>query len=339
MYTLLRPLLFKLNPERAHNITLALLRVAGMLKPLRNTLQDFFALPDSPKVHTLGLTFRNPVGLAAGYDKDGLAWRGLSCLGFGHIEIGTVTPKPQKGNPKPRIFRLTEDNAIINRMGFPGKGADFVAQRLSGSRDRNLVIGVNIGKNKDTPLETAYEDYIKLVDKFAPLADYLAINISSPNTIGLRRLQNRDYLENLLGHIVARRDAHLQEQNKRIPLLVKLAPDLSEEELDDALEIIIDHEIDGLIATNTTVKRDGLSSSLSKEQGGLSGAPLTKTSTEMVERISQRTQGKLPIIAAGGIMDADDAREKLNAGATLVQVYTGLVYRGPGLVKEIISSL
>ena len=338
MYHLLRPVLFKLDPERAHHIGLAALRLAGRFAPLRAALHTWFAAPARP-VHAFGLTFRNPVGLAAGYDKDGLAWRGLACLGFGHIEIGTVTPRPQQGNPRPRLFRLPEDRALINRMGFPGKGADFVRRQLSVERPAGLILGINLGMNKDTPLESAAEDYLALMDIFAPLADYLAINVSSPNTLGLRRLQARQALESLLGALSTRREEIAVASGRHIPLLVKLAPDLNAGELEDALEAILLFKLEGVIAANTTLSRDGLRSPLAVEAGGLSGAPLRRMSAQMIRQIASYSGGKIAIIGAGGIINASDARQMLDAGAVLVQVYTGLVYEGPGLVKKIIAAI
>jgi dihydroorotate dehydrogenase len=354
MYKLFRPLLFKLDPETAHHLTLQLMRLGG-IQPIRSILQQMYTAPEKP-VEAFGLTFKNPVGLAAGYDKDGIAVCGLSTLGFGHIEIGTVTPRPQPGNPKPRIFRLVEDEAVINRMGFPGKGADFVNRQLSAvSRQRSTVLGLNLGKNKDTPLEEAASDYITLMRTFTPLSDYLAINISSPNTVGLRRLQGREMLENLLGEIAkVRQDiyhgAHRVKQYKnsvnsvgsvvkKTPILVKLAPDLSDDELDDAIGVILDKYVDGIIATNTTLAREGLRSKHREETGGLSGSPLRVRSEAMLEKIVRRVDGKVPIVSVGGIMSPTDAKRRLELGATLVQVYTGLIYRGPGLVKEIVREL
>jgi dihydroorotate dehydrogenase len=338
IYPLLRSLLFRLDPEQAHGLTLGLVRLAGALPPVRAVLRAVFTAPELP-VQAFGLTFANPIGLAAGYDKDGLGWRGLACLGFGHIEIGTVTPRPQPGNPRPRLFRLPEQRALINRMGFPGQGADFVAGRLRGSRPLGLVLGVNLGKNKDTPLESAYEDYLALMDVFAPLSDYLALNISSPNTVGLRRLQARQALESLLAPLASRRQELQARLERPVPLLVKLAPDLTEAELDDALEAIQSAGMDGVIATNTTTSRPGISSPLAAETGGLSGGPLGELSLGMIRRIHLLTGGKLPVIGVGGVMSAADARLRLEAGATLVQVYTGLVYAGPGLVRSVIKYL
>jgi dihydroorotate dehydrogenase len=339
MYDTLRPLLFRLDPEQAHHLTLQLLRLAGAVPTLGAALRGAFAAQASSPVQAFGMAFPNRVGLAAGYDKDGLAWRGLACLGFGHIEVGTVTPRPQPGNPRPRLFRLPEDEGLINRLGFPGRGADFVARRLSGPRPPGLVLGVNLGLNKDTPLEQAAEDYLALLRRFAPLAHYLAVNVSSPNTVGLRRLQAREQLEGLLASLAPERNAQAASLGRSVPLLVKLAPDLNEQELDDALDVIQAAGLEGVIAANTTIGREGLSSPLAREAGGLSGAPLRARSTAMVRRIHRLTGGRLPIIAVGGVHSAAGAREKLDGGATLVQVYTGLVYRGPGLVREIITGL
>jgi dihydroorotate dehydrogenase len=344
MYPLFRSLLFRLDPETAHALTLRLIRLAGQLPPVRAFLRRLFAGPACP-VQAFGLTFANPIGLAAGYDKDGLGWHGLAILGFGHLEVGTVTPRPQEGNPKPRLFRLVEERAVINRMGFPGKGAEFIARQLRSPgglyppRPPGLVLGVNIGKNKDTPLEEAAGDYLSLVQTFAPLADYLAINVSSPNTVGLRRLQARDALQELLSALAAQRQQERLRLGRLVPLLVKLAPDLSDPELDDALQAIQGTGMDGVIATNTTIGREGVRSKLAAETGGLSGAPLRLISTAMVRKITTRTQGMLPVIGVGGVSSAQDVREKLDAGACLVQLYTGLIYEGPGLVKRILQDL
>jgi dihydroorotate dehydrogenase len=338
MYPFFRPLLFRLSPERAHGLTVSLLRFVGTFPALGALLRRSFVAPARP-LRAFGLDFSNPVGLAAGYDKDGLAWRGLACLGFGHLELGTVTLRPQPGNPRPRLFRLPADQALVNRMGFPSRGADFLTGRLGARRPAGLVIGVNLGKNKETPLEEAWQDYHALVEIFAPLADYLAINVSSPNTAGLRQLQSRLALENLLSGLNQVRRAQESHLGRPVPLLVKLAPDLTSRELDEALEAILNTAMDGVIATNTTLSRKNLHSPLARETGGLSGAPLTELSTQMVRHIYQRSQGKLPVIAAGGIMNTRDAVAKLEAGATLIQVYTGLVYAGPGLVQQIVRSL
>ncbi len=337
MYSFFRPLLFKLDPETAHNLTLQLIRL-GAYQPLNLLLRVMYAAPGKP-VEAFGLHFPNPVGLAAGYDKDGLAWRGLASLGFGHIEIGTVTPHPQPGNPKPRVFRLVEDRAVINRMGFPGLGAEYVARRLRGRNDRKVIVGVNLGKNKETPLENAASDYITLMRQFMPLADYLAINVSSPNTVGLRRLQGRELLEGLLGAIAKERGDIASGGKGKVPILVKLAPDLSEEELDDALDVIVRTGMDGVIAANTTLGREGLRSKLREETGGLSGEPLRSRSEAVLRSVVKKLDGRLPVVSVGGIMSPEDARARLDAGAALVQVYTGLVYAGPGLVKQIVQKL
>ncbi len=340
MYSVLRPLLFSLEPETAHQLTLQLLGIAGNF-PLSNFLLQQLYKTEATPVRAFGLTFRNPLGLAAGYDKDGAAVRGLAALGFGHIEIGTVTPRPQPGNPKPRVFRLVEDEAVINRMGFPSRGAEYVREQLSVISKQlsvisdQAVVGVNLGKNKDTPLEEAAKDYIELMRVFAPLADYLTINISSPNTVGLRRLQGREMLEGLLGAIEQER----QTSKVNRPILVKIAPDLSDEELEDAVGIILQKGMDGIIATNTTLAREGLRSGLQRESGGLSGSPLRGRSEAVLRRVVNLAGGKIPIVSAGGIMNPEDAKKRLALGASLVQVYTGLIYRGPRLVSEIVKGL
>jgi dihydroorotate dehydrogenase len=294
-------------------------------------------------VDCLGLKFPNPVGLAAGYDKDGLGWKGLAMLGFGHLEIGTVTPEPQSGNPRPRIFRVPEKNALVNRMGFPGRGSAFVRAQLEprgsgGIRDR-VILGVNIGKNKAVPNREAVRDYLKLVEEFAPLADYLAVNVSSPNTVGLRDLQARAELERLLTAVVDRREKLVGKLQKDLPVVVKLSPDLTDQALDDALDVIQLSGADGVIAANTTVSRPGNISKIIQEEGGLSGDPLREPSTELIRKISRRTEGRLPILGVGGIAGPEDARSKLDAGASLVQVYTGLIYQGPLLVRQILKGL
>lgn len=336
MFSLFRPLLFSFESETSHQLTLQALRVAGNF-PLSNFLLTQLYQAESKPVRAFGLTFKNPIGLAAGYDKDGVAVRGLAALGFGHVEIGTVTPKPQAGNPRPRVFRLAEDEAVINRMGFPSRGAEYVARRLLrsfGARN-DMILGVNLGKNKDTPLEEAARDYVELMKVFAPLADYLTINISSPNTVGLRRLQNREMLENLLGQINLERETW----NLKLPILVKISPDLSEEELDDAIGVILDKKMDGIIATNTTLSREGVRSNLKGEIGGLSGSPLKGRSEAVLSRVVKLVNERVPIVSVGGIASPDDAKKRLALGASLVQVYTGLVYRGPGLAKQIIENL
>lgn len=359
MYQLLRPLLFRLAPETAHQLTLHAVQFAGKFPPSYRLLLQLYKAPAEP-VQVFGLTFKNPIGLAAGYDKDGVAVRGLASLGFGHLEVGTVTPMPQPGNPHPRVFRLPEDEAVINRMGFPGNGSAYMAKSLRGrqkrmglfrsvlgtaskkqpdrpNRPNGIVLGVNIGKNKSTPNEEAVLDYLALLQIFAPLADYLAINISSPNTVGLRQLQGRAALEGLLTQLDIQRRMEEKQLEKRIPLLVKLAPDLAEQELDDAVDVILGTHMDGIIATNTTLARDGLASRHRDETGGLSGSPLRVRSEAVLSHLVQQVDGRIPIVSVGGIMNPDDAKKRLDLGATLIQVYTGLVYQGPGLVKKIMA--
>ncbi len=358
MFRLLRPLLFRLDPERAHALTLQALHLAGNFAPSRLLLNLIYRTPSKP-VTVFGLTFKNPVGLAAGYDKDAIAIRGLAALGFGHVEIGTVTPKPQPGNPSPRVFRLVEDEGVINRMGFPSRGAEYVQSKLRAESsvnwlaraagisqestakriNWNTVLGVNLGKNKETPNEEAVLDYLSLLQNFAGQADYLTVNVSSPNTVGLRSLQGREALEALLSQLHQQRLIEQQNYKRRIPILVKLAPDLSEAELGDALEAILNTRMDGVIVTNTTLGREGLRSDSKGETGGLSGSPLTVKSEAVLRQTLKLVDGRIPVISAGGIMNPDDAKRRLEMGAALVQVYTGLVYRGPGLVKEIVQSL
>jgi dihydroorotate dehydrogenase len=339
MYSFIRDLLFRLEPEQAHALSLQLVRMVGVIPGARALLRAWFCGPMRP-VKAFGLHFQNPLGLAAGYDKDGLGWRGLACLGFGHIEIGTVTPEPQPGNPKPRIFRLPEQRALINRMGFPGKGSRFVLRQLGGRRPPGLVLGVNLGKNKHTPVEEAARDYLSLYEVFAPLVDYLVVNVSSPNTIGLRRLQARENLEQLLVSLANRRVEQQPLLMRAVPILVKLAPDLVNEELEDALGAILSTGMDGVIATNTTVSRYGLPpGGVANEEGGLSGDPLRARSTEMIRLIYRLAGDRLPIVGVGGISNTAGVREKLDAGAVLVQIYTGMIYEGPGLVKRILEEL
>jgi dihydroorotate dehydrogenase len=339
-YLLLRRILFKMDPERVHQWTLKLLAFAGVLSPVQALLRQSFSYsaPGLP-VHAFGLEFPNPVGLAAGYDKDGVGMHGLACLGFGHLELGTVTPHPQKGIPRPRIFRLPEDQALINRMGFPNAGAEALLQRLKRRSPKGVLIGINIGKGAETSLEEAYQDYSFLMRSFYPHADYLAVNVSSPNTIGLRRLQAKAYLEKLLGSLAEERKSIQSSTGRYVPLLVKVAPDLDDKELEDAIHVISTSEFDGVIATNTTIARQGLKSPRRSEIGGLSGLPLRERVKEVVSRIYQLTEGKLSIIGVGGIFEPEDARALLDVGASLIQIYTGMVYRGPGLIKRILKEL
>ncbi|HCB02447.1 MAG TPA: quinone-dependent dihydroorotate dehydrogenase [Anaerolineae bacterium] len=350
MYRLIRPLLFTLEPESAHQLSLRLLQLTGNFSLSNVLLKQIYKAKAKP-VEAFGFTFKNPVGLAAGYDKNGIAINGLNMLGFSHVEIGTVTPLPQEGNPKPRVFRLIEDEAIINRMGFPGYGADYLRKKLkpiekatpfsrlllSRWRNSGLILGVNLGKNKSTPNEEAVLDYLSLMQLLSEYADYLTINISSPNTVGLRNLQGKEALSNLLYQIDEQRKLEEKQYEKKLPILVKLAPDLTESELNDAIDVIIDSKMDGIIITNTTVSRDGVKSSLRSESGGLSGKPLSPKSEAVLHQTVKRIDGKIPIVSVGGIMTPDDAKRRLDAGATLIQIYSGLIYTGPSLVKKIVK--
>lgn len=311
--------------------------MAGNFPLSRKLLELMYQAPPKP-VDVFGLTFKNQIGLAAGYDKDGLAIRGLAALGFSHVEIGTVTPKPQPGNPSPRVFRLVEDEAVINRMGFPSRGAEFVKQHL-GRSNWNTILGINIGKNKETPNEAAETDYLALLNHFAPYADYLTVNVSSPNTAGLRELQERKSLESLLLHLHQQRMVEQEQLKKHLPILVKLSPDMTEAGLNESLEAILNTYMDGVIVTNTTLGREGLKSSYQGETGGLSGSPLRVKSEAVLRQTIKSVNGIIPVVSAGGIMNADDAKRRLEIGAALVQVYTGLVYRGPGLVQEIVRAI
>jgi dihydroorotate dehydrogenase len=286
-------------------------------------------------VSLMGLQFPNAVGLAAGFDKNGDYIDALAQLGFGFIEIGTVTPRPQAGNPKPRLFRLPEQDAIINRMGFNNKGMDYVAKHLEQTKYRG-ILGINIGKNKDTPDIQASDDYLQAFRTLWPYASYITINISSPNTPGLRSLQHGDQLEKLI--CVLKQEQHsVQLNHKRyVPLVVKIAPDLSDDELAALAQVILKEKIDAVIATNTTLSRQGVeSSTFAKEAGGLSGKPLQALSTRIIKQLASHLNSQIPIIASGGVMDAASAQEKIAAGASLVQVYSGLIYAGPGMIKEI----
>lgn len=337
MYQFIRPLLFKLDPEVAHSLSLNALRLAGALPPVLAALRWIFDAPPR-KVRAFNVDFANPVGLAAGYDKDAGALGGLAALGFGHLEVGTVTLRPQEGNPRPRIFRLPEDNAIINRMGFPGRGAGYALGQILNHRAqlRGCRLGINLGKNKHTPLHETPQEYAALLRVFAPVADYLAVNISSPNTAGLRDLQGRALLEDLLNELARTR----QSITPRVPILVKLAPDLTAPQLDDALAAITTAGMDGVIVTNTTLARPNtLRSRFAVESGGLSGAPLRPLSEQMLIETVRRLDGKLPIVSVGGIASPEDARRRLDLGATLIQVYTGLIYAGPALVQSICRAL
>ncbi len=336
------PLLSRMDPESAHEHTLSALRAAQASAPGRALLSAMAGRVPQRPVRVFGLTFPNVLGMAAGFDKDVRVARGLSLLGFGHVEVGTLTPRPQAGNPKPRIFRLRRDEALINRMGFPNGGVLAAAPRLEelSRAPRDFVLGVSLGKQKETPLAEAAGDYITVMRAAYAHADYLAVNISSPNTPGLRELQGGDYLGHLLRALGRENEALASEHGiAKRPLLVKIAPDLSNAELDEILAALENEGVDGIIATNTTLSREGLLDPAREEQGGMSGRPLAKRSTEIIRHIADKTKGRLPIIGVGGVRAAKDVRDKLEAGASLVQIYTGLVYEGPRLAGRILREL
>ena len=335
LYSLLRPFLFRLDAEIAHEQTLAMLTKANKLGLGLPSCQRAPLRP----VETMGLAFPNPVGLAAGLDKNGSHIDALAAMNFGFIEIGTVTPQPQPGNPKPRLFRLPEQQAIINRMGFNNLGVNHLLDHVRRSKFRG-VLGINIGKNKSTPIEHAANDYLTGLDKVYPHASYIAVNISSPNTKDLRTLQESDELGRLLTQLKQRQQTLADKHGRYVPLAVKIAPDLDDEAIAGIARLLSTHEIDGVIATNTTLSRAAvIGSSLASESGGLSGAPLRDLSTTVIRKLAKELDGALPIIGVGGIMSGCDATEKLDAGATLVQLYSGLIYRGPGLVTECTNAI
>lgn len=335
MYKFFRPLLFSVDPEKIHAWVFDMLRLKSALPGFQSILKLLYDFKD-PKLERklFGLTFKNPVGLAAGFDKNAKVIDALSCLGFGFIEIGTLTPKPQPGNDKPRLFRLPEDQALINRLGFNNEGVIAAVNRLR-KRRSSVVVGGNIGKNKWTPNESAWEDYLYCFNALYEHVDYFVVNVSSPNTPGLRELQEKKPLQELLQRV---KDLSLTKPEIK-PVLLKIAPDLTSGQLNDIVDICKTTAIDGIIATNTTVSRDGLQTESKKlaaiGAGGLSGKPLARRSTEVIRYLREALGKDFPIIGVGGIMSAEDAVEKLQAGADLIQLYTGFVYEGPGLIKRI----
>jgi dihydroorotate dehydrogenase len=332
-YSLLRPLLFKLDPEFAHLLTFKTIESVRKLGLLKNT--SIICQP----CHVMTLSFPNPIGLAAGLDKNGEYLDALAALGFGFIEIGTVTPRAQPGNPKPRIFRVVQANALINRLGFNNHGVDQMIENIKCSNYRG-ILGINIGKNFDTPIEKAADDYLIGLRKVYRYASYVSVNISSPNTQNLRQLQASDALDHLLRQLKAEQMELAQKHGKFVPMAIKIAPDLDQMQLESIAALLLKHQIDGVIATNTTISRDGIEHlSLAQENGGLSGAPLTQRATAVIHQLQRILQGAIPIIGAGGIMSAENAQEKMQAGASLIQLYSGLIYHGPGLVKKIAHSL
>ena len=335
MYTLLRPLLFRFDAETAHHLTLSSLQVAYRLG-----LSRLIAPPASGEpVSCMGITFPNAVGLAAGLDKNGAYIDALAALGFGFIEIGTVTPRPQPGNPKPRLFRLPQAEAIINRMGFNNDGVNALIVNVCAAKFRG-VLGINIGKNFDTPITRAADDYLACLQSVYPHASYFAVNISSPNTKNLRDLQSGAALSDLLGKLKTGQTRLAQQHGRYVPLAVKIAPDLDDEQITEIAQLLRKHQLDGVIATNTTLARSGVEKlPHGNEAGGLSGAPLRDAATRVIGKLATALAGEVPIIGVGGILSAHDAREKILAGASLVQLYSGLIYRGPALVGECVQAL
>ena len=332
--------MFAMDPEKAHYKTVSLFRTALAMPFGKSIIRSLYNF-QSPKLEKklFGLTFKNPVGLAAGFDKDGKFYREMSHLGFGFIEIGTVTPLPQVGNPKPRLFRLPQDEGLINRMGFNNDGVDAMVERLKEFEAEDVIIGGNIGKNKVTPNDKAINDYVICFEKLFDYVDYFVVNVSSPNTPGLRDLQDKGPLTAILSKLMGINGAKSSPK----PILLKIAPDLTDSQLDDIVEIVADTKIDGVIATNTTISRDGLKTSQSSiseiGNGGLSGAPVRSRSTEVIAYLHKKSNGAFPIVGVGGINNAESAKEKMDAGASLVQVYSGFVYQGPGLVRAINKGL
>lgn len=331
MYKLLiRPILFWFDPEEVHHFTFSFVKFISKIPFVPTVLKSVYEIEDKRlEREVFGLKFKNPVGLAAGFDKDAKCYQELSNFGFGFIEIGTLTPKPQDGNPKKRLFRLKEDSAIINRMGFNNGGVEAAVGRLK--KNKGVLIGGNIGKNKITPNENATSDYLICFDTLFPYVDYFVVNVSSPNTPNLRELQEKKPLTELLNTLQSHNLLHIKPK----PILLKIAPDLTNEQLLDIIDIVSDSKIAGVIATNTTISREGLQSENKAETGGLSGKPLTNRSTEVIRFLSEKSNKAFPIIGVGGIHSAEDALEKLEAGASLVQLYTGFIYEGPNLIKEI----
>lgn len=348
MYKLIRNILFLFQPEAVHHFSMDALKLLCSLG-FRKLIATIFRPAGDYSCKVLNIQFPNKVGLAAGFDKNAKYLRELECLGFGCVEIGTVTPLPQPGNEKPRVFRLIKDKALINRMGFNNDGVKIIAERLKQWRNSQqsivngqLIIGGNIGKNKVTPNEDAWKDYEICFKELHPYVDYFVVNVSSPNTPGLRELQEKESLRKILTHL-QKLNVSLSLSKGEKPLLLKIAPDLAQEQIDDVIDLALEIKLDGLVATNTTISRDGLTTQQSRlttiGAGGLSGLPLKQRSTEIVRYIHQKTNGQIPIIASGGIFTGADAKEKLEAGASLVQVWTGFIYEGPGIVKNICKML
>ncbi len=333
---LIRPLLFLLSPETIHHLLISFLRIAFKIPGILPLVKYCYHVKDkSLETEFLGLSFSNPVGLAAGFDKNASVYREFQAFGFSFIEVGTVTPLGQAGNEKPRSFRIKKDRGLINRMGFNNQGAEAAAAKLAHNRPKGLILGGNIGKNTLTPNERAVDDYEAVFNAIYDGVDYFVVNVSCPNISDLRKLQDQDSLEKILGRIMVLRE----KRDKKKPVLLKISPDLNEQQLDETLEIVERLKLDGIVATNTTVSREGLETP-SEEikaigKGGMSGAPITARSLDVVRYVHQKSEGKLPIIAVGGIMSVEDALNMLDAGATLIQIYTGFIYEGPGLARRI----
>jgi dihydroorotate dehydrogenase len=335
MYTLLRPLLFSLDAESAHHLTLESLQIAARTGVLRPCLSRVAPMP----CRVMGIEFPNPVGLAAGLDKNGDYIDALAALGFGFLEIGTITPRPQPGNPRPRMFRLPEARAVINRMGFNNHGVDALLANVQRARYRG-VLGINIGKNFDTPIERAADDYLICLRKVYSSATYITVNISSPNTKNLRQLQQSDELGQLLGALKQERERLADQHGRRVPLALKIAPDLDDTQISAIADLLVSHGIDAVIATNTTLAREAVAQlNHGKEAGGLSGAPLTTQAEAITAKLAAQLKSAVPVIGVGGIMNGKDAAQRMAAGASLVQLYTGLVYAGPELVGDCVEAI
>jgi dihydroorotate dehydrogenase len=346
MYKILRSILFLFPAEQVHYFSMGGLKVLCSIPFLRKILASYFRAPKNMECSLFNIQFSNPIGLGAGFDKNAIYLKELETLGFGFVEIGTVTPLPQPGNPKPRIFRLPKDKGLINRMGFNNDGVKVIAGRLRKWRKRQsstpnhspLIIGGNIGKNKNTPNDEAWKDYAICFNELHPYVDYFVVNVSSPNTPGLRELQEKESLRKILFHLQMTNNGKAHSK----PILLKIAPDLTEEQINDVIDLALEIKLDGIVATNTTISRHGLvweTGIGNQEAGGLSGKPLQKRSTEIIKYIAEKTNNEIPVIASGGIFTAEDAKEKLKAGASLLQVWTGFIYEGPAIVKKICREL
>lgn len=336
-----KPVFFKLDPEKAHHLVIGGMAKATKVPGALAMMRGMYGVKADPALTTslFGLTFHSPIGLAAGLDKNAEAVRGFSSIGFGFMEVGTVTPKGQPGNEKPRMFRLPPDEALINRMGFNNEGTEAMRDRLAAIKDRPIPVWVNIGKNKATPNDKAHEDYLKCIQTMYNVADLFVVNISSPNTPDLRNLQHGDELKALLSLVVDEMNRQNAAHGKNKSILVKIAPDVSDSELESMTETIVQSGVSGIIATNTTLSRMGATHVHRLENGGLSGKPLTERSTEVVSQIYRMTKGTIPIVGSGGVFTAEDAYRKIRAGASLVEIYTGLIYKGPGINRELASGL